>query len=113
MSSSKMVSQLYNDLNVTKKTLIKKQDANTNISSSNDVNTKLNNVIDSSNVSDNTAKYKNLLGQDRENWMTFQKNYLSTYHPFYSLYNQTPQNLQPNSKEFMEQAWDNYQYRYE
>ena len=35
------------------------------------------------------------------------------YHPFYSLYNQKPENPLPDSKEFMEQAWDNYQYRYE
>ena len=58
-------------------------------------------------------KYNNLRGQDRENWISIQNSYLSKYHPFYSLYNQTSENLKPNSKEFKEQAWDNYQYRYE
>tara|TARA_Y200000002_G_scaffold169259_1_gene139587 strand:- start:872 stop:1123 length:252 start_codon:yes stop_codon:yes gene_type:complete len=34
-------------------------------------------------------------------------------HPFYSLYHHPPENPDPNSKNFMENAWDNYQYRYE
>ena len=102
MSSSKMVSQLLTD------------------SASNNVNDKSQttkstqpNMVFNRDINAMIDKYNNLRGQDRENWISIQNSYLSRYHPFYSLYKQTPENPKPNSKEFMEQAWDNYQYRYE
>lgn len=102
MSSSKMVAQLISESN-TNDTKIESQTTNStqpNLVFNRDINAMI-------------EKYKNLRGQDRENWISIQKNYMSMYHPFYSLYNQKPENPPPDSKEFMEQAWDNYQYRYE
>lgn len=107
MSTSKMVSQLYAESisNDKKNTLIK------NINSNKNADTNI--PVFNRNISAMVDRYKNLRGQDMKNWIDIQKNNLSTYHPFYSLYSQQPQNPTPDSKEFMEQAWDNYQYRYE
>ena len=102
MSSSKMVTQLISESNTT----------DTKIESQTTHSTQPN-LVFNRDINAMIEKYKNLRGQDRENWISIQKSYMSMYHPFYSLYNQKPENTPPDSKEFMEQAWDNYQYRYE
>ena len=102
MSSSKMVTQLISKSN-TNDTKIESQTTKPSQSE----------LVFNRDINAMIEKYKNLRGQDRENWINIQKNYMSVYHPFYSLYNQKPENPPPDSKEFMEQAWDNYQYRYE
>ena len=99
--SSKMVTQLIN------------KSVNHNTEKSQTTNSTQPNLVFNRDINAMIEKYKNLTGQDRENWINIQKNYMSIYHPFYSLYNQNPENPPPDSKEFMEQAWDNYQYRYE
>lgn len=98
MSSAKMLTQLITSSNSDNK------EKNTNGNSGTIFNRDINAMID---------KYENLRGQDRKNWINIQKDYLSTHHPFYSLYSKPPDNPPPGSKEFMEQAWDNYQYRFE
>lgn len=106
MSSSKMVTQLINKS-------VNNESVGNDTEKSQTTNSTQSNLVFNRDINSMIEKYKNLTGQDRENWINIQKNYMSMYHPFYSLYNQKPENPPPDSEEFMEQAWDNYQYRYE